>query len=210
MYLPSHFEETDRDVLYGVIRGNNFGLLITTVDGAPFVTHLPFLVEGDRLVAHMARANPQWRSFEREEPALCVFQGPHAYVSPRWYAGTRLVPTWNYVAVHVYGHPRIVSDPDAVRDQQARLVAAHEARAATPWTMDGLPESHLTGQLRAIVTFEVPITRIEGKFKLNQNRTAEDRAGVIAALAESPHEIDRQTSALMASREGRLASKETT
>ncbi|MGH6617911.1 MAG: FMN-binding negative transcriptional regulator, partial [Alphaproteobacteria bacterium] len=101
MYLPPYFEETDRETLYGVIRDNNFGLLITTVDGAPFATHLPFLLEGDRLVAHMARANPQWRGFERGGEVLCVFQGPHGYVSPRWYAGTRLVPTWNYVAVHI-------------------------------------------------------------------------------------------------------------
>jgi transcriptional regulator len=208
MYLPQHFEETDRETLYGVIRDNNFGLLVTIVDGVPFATHLPFLLEGDRLIAHMARANPQWRCFERGEDVLCVFQGPHGYVSPRWYAGTRLVPTWNYVAVHIYGKPRIVSDPAAVRDQQARLVAAHEAGAAKPWTMDGLPDSYVTGQLRAIVAFEVPITRIEGKFKLNQNRTAEDRAGVIKALGESRHEGDRQMAALMAAREPGLAGKE--
>jgi transcriptional regulator len=202
MYLPPYFEESDRETLYGVIRDNNFGLLITVVDGAPFVTHLPFLLEGDRLVAHMARANPQWRTFGAGE-ALCVFQGPHAYVSPRWYAGTRLVPTWNYVAVHVYGTPRIVEEPSAVRDQQARLVAAHEAGAAKSWTMDGLPESHLAGQLRAIVAFEIPITRIEGKFKLNQNRTPEDRAGVIAALGQSAHPGDKEMAALMTAREGR-------
>ena len=207
MYLPSYFEESDRETLYGVIRANNFGLLITVVDGAPFVTHLPFLLEGDRLVAHMARANPQWRSFGQGE-ALCVFQGPHAYVSPRWYAGTRLVPTWNYVAVHVYGAPRIVEDPSAVRDQQARLVAAHEAGAATPWTMDGLPESHLVGQLRAIVAFEMPIARIEGKFKLNQNRTAEDRAGVIDALGQSAHPGDQDMATLMAAREASLGQTE--
>jgi transcriptional regulator len=208
MYLPPHFEETDREILYGTIRDNNFGLLITTVDGAPFATHLPFLLEGDRLVAHMARANPQWRSFERDEEALCIFQGPHAYVSPRWYEATQRVPTWNYVAVHVYGKPRIVDEPSAVRAQQVRLVAAHEAGAAKPWSMDGLPESYVTGMLRAIVTFELPITRIQGKFKLSQDKPAEDRAGVIAALAESPHEGDRQTSALMASREKDLAPEE--
>jgi transcriptional regulator len=208
MYLPSYFEETDRETLYGVIRENNFGLLVTAADGAPFATHLPFLLEGDRLVAHMARANPQWRSFEQGTEALCVFQGPHAYVSPRWYAGARLVPTWNYVAVHVHGVPRIVSDAAAVHDQQARLVAAHEAGAAKPWTMDGLPESYVAGQLRAIVAFELPIDRVEGKFKLNQNRTAADRAGVIAALAESPYDGDRQMSALMAAREARTDSKD--
>jgi transcriptional regulator len=208
MYMPPYYEESHRETLYGVIRDNNFGLLVTASGGVPAINHLPFLLEGDRLVAHMARANPQWKSFADGAEVLCVFQGPHAYVSPRWYVSTRLVPTWNYVAVHVYGKPRIVTDPAEVREQQVRLVAAHESSAAKPWTMDGLPESHLTGMLRAIVAFEVPIARIEGKFKLSQNRTAEDRAGVIAALAGSPYEGDRQTSALMASREESLASKE--
>lgn len=207
MYMPPYFEETDRATLYRVIRENNFGLLVTSAAGAPFATHLPFLLEGDRLLAHMARANQQWRCFEQGAEALCVFGGPHAYISPRWYAGTRLVPTWNYVAVHVYGRPRIVADPAAVRDQQARLVAAHEAGAERPWTMDGLPESHLAGQLRAIVAFEVPIERIEGKFKLNQNRTAEDRAGVVAALSGSPRAGDREMAALMTAREPDLTRK---
>ena len=209
MYLPPHYAETDCEALYGVIRDNNFGLLITTDDGVPFATHLPFLLEGDRLIAHMARANPQWRSFERGEEALCVFQGPHAYVSPRWYVATQRVPTWNYVAVHVYGKPRIIDEPAAVRAQQERLVAAHEAGAAKPWSMAGLPENYVTGMLRAIVTFEVPIARIEGKFKLSQDKPAEDRAGVITALAESGREGDRQTAALMASREKAVAAKET-
>jgi transcriptional regulator len=110
--------------------------------------------------------------------------------------------------VHLYGTPRIVEEPAAVRDQQARLVAAHEAGAAKPWTMDGLPESHVAGQLRAIVAFEMPIARIEGKFKLNQNRTAEDRAGVIAALGRSTHPGDRDMAALMTAREGRAGRTE--
>ena len=208
MYMPSEFEEADRETLYQVIRDNNFGLMITAADGAPFVTHLPFLLEGDKLIAHMARANPQWRCFEQQAEVLCVFRGPHAYVSPRWYAGPLLVPTWNYVAVHVYGRPRIVDDPAAVRDQQARLVAAHEAGAEKPWTMEGLPESYLTGKLRAIVAFEVPIERIEGKFKLNQNRTAEDRAGVVRALSRSSRPEDREMAALMAAREEGALKKE--
>lgn len=208
MYMPPYFDESDRETLYRVIRDNNFGVLVTAAGGAPFATHLPFLLEGDTLVAHMARANPQWQSFEQGAEALCVFQGPHAYVSPRWYAGTRLVPTWNYVAVHVYGRPRIVSDPAAARAQQARLVAAHEAGAERPWTMDGLPESYLSGQLRAIVTFEVPVERIEGKFKLNQNRTAEDRAGVVAALRRSRRPGDREMAELMAAREAGIPRKD--
>ena len=111
MYIPEPYAVTDREVLYGVIEENNFGLLINQADGAPFATHLPFLIEGDVLVAHMARANPQWRSFAADREVLCVFQGPHAYISPRWRQSTDTVPTWNYVAVHVYGVPEIIDDP---------------------------------------------------------------------------------------------------
>ena len=205
MYMPPKFAETDRETLYGVIRENNFGLLISAVDGAPFATHLPFMLEGDVLVAHMARANPHWQSFRGDMEVLCVFQGPHGYISPNWYAGTKVVPTWNYVAVHVYGTPRVIEDPVRAREMQERLVDAHEAGSEKPWTMEGLPESFVTGQLRAIVNFEIPIARIEGKFKLNQNRTAEDRAGVIAALCETHRPGDRELAELMAARESALA-----
>jgi transcriptional regulator len=201
MYLPPYYAEDDRETLYAVIRQNNFGLLFGMADDTPVATHLPFLLEGDVLQAHMARANPHWRSFGAEQEVLCVFQGPHAYVSPSWYATGKAVPTWNYVAVHVYGAPRIVDDPEKARAMQQRLVAAHESGFDEPWSIDGLSESYVTGQLRAIVNFEIPIARIEGKFKLNQNRTAEDRAGVVAALQESPRADDRAVAELMAARE---------
>ena len=135
MYLPPYFAEDDQEILYSVIRENNFGLLVTTTDGAPLASHLPFLLEGDTLVAHMARANPQWEAFESGAEVLCVFHGPHGYVSPNWYANKKSVPTWNYVAVHVYGAPRIVDDPAVALAMQERLVAAHEAGSPTPWTM---------------------------------------------------------------------------
>lgn len=201
MYCPTNFVEDDRQTLDAVIRANSFGLLVSTLDGAPYATHLPFMLDGDRLLAHMARANPQWQGFEAGTEVLCIFQGPHAYVSPNWYAREKAVPTWNYVAVHVHGVPRIVDDPSECLAMQRRLVAEFEAGSETPWTMDGLPESYLAVQLRAIVNFEIPVTRIEGKFKLNQNRTAEDRAGVIASLRKSPLDSDRATAKLMAARE---------
>jgi len=201
MYRPSHYAETDRETLHSVIRENPFGILVSLLDGAPCATHLPFVLDGDRLLAHMARANPQWQGFSDGVEVLCIFHGPHAYVSPRWYTREKAVPTWNYVAVHVYGAPRIVEDPAECRAMQERLVAEFEAGADAPWSMDGLPGSYLSGMMQAIVNFEVPLTRIEGKFKLSQNRTAADRAGVVAALRSSPRETDRATADLMTARE---------
>ncbi|MBT8207042.1 MAG: FMN-binding negative transcriptional regulator [Acidimicrobiia bacterium] len=201
MYLPPYFAEDDREILYSVIRENNFGVLVTTVDGAPLATHLPFLLEGDTLVAHMARANPQWEAFDSGAEVLCIFHGPHGYISPNWYVSKKAVPTWNYVAVHVYGTPSIIDDPAAALAMQERLVAEHEAGSPKPWTMDGLPDGYVEGQMRAIVNFEIPIARIEGKFKLNQNRKPEDRAGVITALRASPRAGDQELADLMEGRE---------
>lgn len=182
MYIPKPFEVTDRKILTRVIQKNNFGLLINQVDGAPFATHLPFLIEGDLLICHMARANPQWRSFAAGTEVLCVFQGPHAYISPRWYQSDNTVPTWNYVAVHVYGVPEIIEDPAAALADQALLVAAQEAGQAEPWSLAERDPALIDGMLRAIVNFRIPVARIEGKFKLSQNRNEADRAGVAAAL----------------------------
>ena len=201
MYSPPYYVEDDRETLGAVIRSNPFGLLVSTRDGEPEVTHLPFVLEGGRLIAHMARANPQWRGFDGETEALCIFQGPHAYVSPRWYARKKAVPTWNYVAVHIHGVPRIADDPDECLEMQRRLVAEFESGAESPWTMDSLPESYVADMMRAVVNFEIPVTRIQGKFKLNQKNTAEDRAGVIAALRNGKDESSRATAALMAVRE---------
>jgi len=208
MYVPEAFAETDREVLLDFIRATGWGYLVCVRDGVPFATHLPFLLEGargsEKLVAHMARANPHWHSFSDAEAApeqLVVFPGPHAYVSPRWYATRKAVPTWNYATVHVYGVPRIVDDPEAVRAVQQRLVEAHEGGADAPWRMEDAGADYIGGMLRGIVSFEIPVARMEGKFKLSQNRTPEDRAGVIRALAESPDEGARSISRLMAARE---------
>ncbi len=205
MYVPDHFAEDNRGTQMRFIRETGWGYLTGVVDGAPFVTHLPFLLDGEPgaefLVAHMARLNPHWQSFAEGRDQLVVFPGPHCYVSPTWYAAEKAVPTWNYVAVHAYGTPRIIEDPDACYAAQKKLVDFHEAGFETPWRIEDMPESYIGGMLRGIVNFEIPIARIEAKFKLNQNRTTLDRAGVIAALADSPRENDRDVAALMAARE---------
>ncbi len=194
MYIPKPFAASDSEALEAVIRDNPFGLLIGPGDGAPVATHLPFLLDGGRLVAHMARGNPHWRRFAGGAGALAVFSGPHAYISPRWYAAAPAVPTWNYVAVHVYGTPQIIDDAGEARDVLDRMTAEYEDGA---WTLAGQGEDYAGRQMRGIVAFEIPVARMEGKFKLSQNRSAEDRAGVIAALRESDRPEDAAVARLM-------------
>ena len=187
MYAPRHFAEPDPDRLHALVRAHAFATLVSWLDGEPFATHVPLLLDAERgrlgtLSGHLARANPHWRAFDGSARALAVFHGPHAYVSPRWYAGAPNVPTWNYVAVHAVGAPRVVEDAGAVRALLERSAALYEAGAAAPWTPAALPARVAEGLQRAIVAFELPIERLEGKRKLSQNKTAEDRAGVVAAL----------------------------
>lgn len=199
MYTPRKFLEEDRATLYEVIGRYDFGLLVGETGEGPVATHLPFQREGDVLFAHMARANPHWECFAPDKEVLVIFQGPHCYVSPRWYESAPAVPTWNYVAIHVYGIPEIIDDIDAVKKGQAALVDHYEHGA---WRLEDQPDDYITGMSRAIVSFRVPIARIEGKFKLSQNRTAEDRRRVIAELEQCDDLLARDVAALMIKREG--------
>lgn len=198
MYVPKQFSIDDRETLGRVIRDNPFGLLAGQLDGAPFVTHLPFLLDGERLLAHFARGNPHWKAIDGETEMLAVFQGPHAYVSPRWYEPGSAVPTWNYVAVHVHGAPRLIEEPAAVRAQMEALVHEYEGGA---WTMAGQDADFIKRMLRGIAAFEMPITRIEGKFKLSQNRSAEERRNVAREIAKSDDGAAQALARLMASQE---------
>jgi len=179
---------------------------VTAGEAGPEASHLPFLLDPDRgaqgtLLAHMARANPQWRQFrrltEQGGEALVVFQGPHAYVSPSWYGPGESVPTWNYVAVHAYGQPRVIDDPRAVRRLLEDLVRHEESAFESPWSLDLAEEAYLTRMMRGIVAFQIPLTRLEAKAKLGQNRTAEQRRGAASALARGSGVFDRQVAALM-------------
>lgn len=198
MYIPKKFLEEDRATLYEIISRYDFGFLVGEIDDGPVATHLPFQLEGDVLVSHMARANPHWECFAAGKEVLAIFQGPHCYVSPRWYESTPAVPTWNYVAVHGYGVPEIIESLDAAKDCQAALVDHYEQGA---WHLKDLPDDYVTGMSRAIVSFRIPISRVEGKFKLSQNRTAEDRRRVIAELEKSDDPLARDVAALMIRRE---------
>jgi transcriptional regulator len=187
MYIPAFNAVTNPALLHDLMRRFSFATLVTSHEGRPFATHLPFLVypedgEHGTLVAHMARANPQWRGFADGNEALVIFQGPHTYISPSWYAEAESVPTWNYAVAHAYGVPRVITNAGRVREALRALVDMHEEGFEEPWAMD-LPEDYFQRQLRAIVAFEVPITRLEGKFKLSQNRSAEDQRRVRDQLA---------------------------
>jgi transcriptional regulator len=189
MYTPLHFRIDDPALLHDLMRRFSFATLVTTHQGRPIATHLPFLVYADggeygRLVGHMARLNEQWRDFESGAEALVIFQGDHTYISPSWYEVHPSVPTWNYMVTHAYGVPRILTDEADIREALRALVAMHEEGADDPWPMD-LPDEYLRNMMRGIVAFELPIARLEGKFKLSQNRSTRDRERVIATLAQS-------------------------
>jgi transcriptional regulator len=203
VYIPKHFNTSDVAWCHDLIRREPFAVLVgVDQSGAPFATHLPVLVDPEpapfgTLIAHVARQNPQWQLFTPDRPVLVVFAGAHAYVSPSWYGHHPSVPTWNYVAVHAYGIPRVVEDPARVQALLDRLVRTFEDGRPTPWRMDGLSEKYLDGMIRGIVAFEIPIDRLEGKAKLSQNRPADDQARVRAVLAAADDPLARAVAELM-------------
>jgi transcriptional regulator len=193
MYIPSFNQVTDLAILHDLMQRFSFATLVTQHEGRPFATHLPFLVdptwgEQGRLLAHLARANPQWTDFAPDVEALVIFQGPHTYISPSWYATHPSVPTWNYAVVHAYGVPRVLTDDRQIDEALRRLVALHEDALAAPWTMEQVPPEYLKKMKRGIVAVEVPLRRVEGKLKLSQNRSQADRVRVMAALAGRPED----------------------
>ena len=187
MYIPKHFKIDDLAWVRAFVDAHPFGTLVTTRAGEPFATHLPFLIDPEpaphgTLRAHMARANPHWRAFE-ESPALVIFTGPHAYVSPSWYrSDDPKVPTWNYAAVHVYGRAHAIAETAKAEKILRRLIEREESASADPWTFERVDEPYRREMIHHIVAFEIPIERIEAKAKLNQNRPPLDRRLVADAL----------------------------
>lgn len=194
MYQPAAFREERTEVLHHLIRAHPLGLLITAGPGGLTANPLPFLVDPGigplgRLRAHLARPNPQVGDLAAAETCLVVFQGPHRYITPSWYATKhqtgKVVPTWNYVMVQVHGCPRIVDDTVWLRRLLDDLTEQQERGRPAPWTVDDAPAQFVAAQLNGIVGLEVPIDRIEGKWKVSQNRPAADRTGVTAGLQAS-------------------------
>lgn len=180
MYLPAHFRASDEEAA-AIVERHAFGMLVSAADGVPRITHLPMILErtadGLVLLGHVARANPHWRELDGVE-ALAVFGGPHAHVSPTWYTDGPAVPTWNYVAAEARVRVRTVHEPEALQAILAPLVRRYESA----WTFESQPEGYRRGKLRGIVGLRMTVLRLEGKIKMNQNRSAVDREGVVAGL----------------------------
>ena len=210
MYQPPAFREDRPEVQHALIRKHPLGLLITAGPAGLLANLFPFLLDAEgtekgTLRLHMARANPQWRELEGVAECLVVFQGPQDYVTPSWYATKRetgkVVPTWNYATVHVWGRPRVMNDDAWLRKQIEDLTTSREVQRAEPWLVSDAPEDFVAMQMRAIVGIEIPILRIEGKWKMSQNRPEADRAGVIAGFRETG---DEAIAALVEERGGSL------
>ena len=211
MYLPKHFEETRIEVLHALVRAHPLGALVTLGAGGLEANHIPFEIDSDpapfgTLRGHVARANPVWRELSRGADALAIFQGAATYVSPSWYPtkqeGGKVVPTWNYAVVHAYGPLRAVDDPAWLRAFVERLTNRHESGRTAPWHVTDAPADYVGKMVTAIVGIELPVARFVGKWKASQNRTAQDRAGVVAGLEQDGGDAARAMAALVREPDG--------
>jgi transcriptional regulator len=193
MYSPPYNQVEDHAEVLAFMRANNFAVVVTATGGEPRASHLPVLIEersdGLVIVAHMAKNNPQWEAFFDDE-VLVVFHGAHAYVSPRWYAEKERVPTWNYAAVHAYGKVRAFHDAEAKRAAVAKLVAHHDPQWLAGY--EQLSPAYMEGMLNGIVAFEIPVERIETRWKLSQNRGRQEMELIAAELDKSPYAAERE------------------
>ncbi|POR54255.1 FMN-binding negative transcriptional regulator [Bosea psychrotolerans] len=207
MYTPPAFRDDDRDSIHATIRAARLANFVTATPDGVLATPLPLYLdenEGEHgvLYGHLAKANPQWRT-----PAigdgLAIFMGPDAYITPSWYATKqetgKVVPTWNYVAVHAHGPVEFFDDPARLLAAVTRLTNIHEGERAAPWAVSDAPPDFIQAQLRGIVGIRMPITRLEGKRKMSQNRPEADRANVAAGLAASDRPLERAAAALIPS-----------
>lgn len=209
MYIPASNAEHRPEVLFAFIEAHPFGALVTAAADGLFATHLPFIVDPARgahgvLEGHLARANPHHRQLSTGSEAMVIFTGPDAYITPGWYPSKaedpRTVPTWNYVAVHVYGTLRFTDDRTFLHRHLEQLTTRHEASRPMPWAITDAPADYVSALERAIVGLELTITRIEGKWKMSQNRTDADIDGVIAGLGASAHAHERAVGEIVAER----------
>ncbi len=194
MYLPASFRQDDLGEMHRQIRATPFALLTSAGTDGVQASHLPLLLEPDEgefgtLYGHFARANPHWCELRGGAEGLAIFSGPDAYISPSWYPGKaehgKVVPTWNYIAVHAHGPVQLIEDRESLLQIVSRLSDQHEAGRPQPWAVSDAPDDYLAAMLRAIVGFALPIRRLEGKWKLGQNRSPADQVGVRQGLAAS-------------------------
>lgn len=207
MYIPPAFRDDNRESLMATIRGARLATLVTATAEGPQATPLPLLLnesEGEHgtIYGHVAKANPQWRAPGLGD-GLAIFMGPDAYVTPAWYQTKqetgKVVPTWNYLAVHAYGPIDFFEDADRLLEIVTRLTNLHEGGRPSPWSVSDAPPDFIQAQLKGIVGLRMPITRLQGKRKMSQNRNAADRAGVATGLAASDRPSDRDVARLIPS-----------
>jgi len=187
MYIPSHFSFTERADIVAFMRRFNFAAIVSQVDGVPFATHLPFVVEEEetgqvRLLAHFAKANPQWKNLEGQT-ALVIFSEPHAYISPSLYEKEQNVPTWNYVAVHAYGKPSLILEEKSAFSLLEKQMQAFEGEYLAQWTR--LSQDYKNAMVKGIVAFEIPLEKWEAKQKLSQNKKPQEQANIMSHLSEN-------------------------
>ncbi|CAN5691771.1 FMN-binding negative transcriptional regulator [soil metagenome] len=187
MYVPPANTVDDEAVIRAMVADIAAAQFVTVgEDGFPTATLLPILWEGQTVVAHIAKANPQWRALVDGSPVLLICEGPQAYISPSWYAAKyehgKVVPTWNYHAVHLSGTVRVHHEPGWLHDAVERLTVEHEQHRTQPWQLSDAPQPYIRGQLAGIVGLEITVARVEAKAKLSQNRSPADRRGVIDGL----------------------------
>ena len=194
MYIPPLHKEDRIEVLHDAIRNTGLATLVTLMADGLIASHVPMLLDPTpapygTLLGHIARPNPQAKGTVAGVAALAIFQGPDAYITPSWYETKRqtakVVPTWNYVTIHAYGTVEFFNDASRLLDVVTRLTDREEGRRADPWAVTDAPADFIDVMLRGIVGFAIPITRLEGKWKMSQNRPAEDRAGVVEGLTEA-------------------------
>ncbi|MFI8688106.1 FMN-binding negative transcriptional regulator [Rossellomorea sp. NPDC077527] len=197
MYIPKEFLIHDKETLYSIVEENGFAIVFSENCGKPFATHLPLYLdrESQCLYGHFAKANPQWRESEGKE-MLVVFHGPHAYISPSWYESDQTVPTWNYVAVHVYGKLELLDDEADTIHSLSTLVRKYEL-SNSPYSLDRVDEKLQSGLRKGIVGFKIPIQSIEGKAKLSQNHPLERQQRVIKNLEQIQDENSQKIASLM-------------
>ncbi len=195
MYIPPYYKENDEQKLIEFMQTYNFAILISTNDSNMCATHLPFVIEkrGEKiiLVCHMAKANPQWQLFTLNE-VLVIFQGPHAYISPTHYEKEQNVPTWNYIAVHATGKTKLISKPSEVIALMEKTINHFEKQFYKQWK--NLSTEYVNGMLKAIVAFEIEVTKLEGKFKLSQNKTKNEQQNIVESLEKSDDTIQNEIS----------------
>jgi transcriptional regulator len=191
LYVPAHFKEDRVEVLQDLMRATGLATLVSMTADGLIASHAPMMLETDAtpygtLIGHLAKANPHARLADPGVQTLVIFQGPDGYITPSYYAAKRehgkVVPTWNYAAIHAYGTLEVVDDPVQLLDIVTRLTNRHEAPRAQPWAVSDAPDDYIRGMLRGIVGLRLPIVRLEGKLKMSQNRPAADQAGVTAGL----------------------------